>query len=62
MRVEGQHHLYKTVSGAIVNTDKKAYESAKKRKADQQRLTDVENRLERIEKLLERIANGNPTN
>lgn len=58
MKVEGHHSLYKKPSGAVVNTDMKAYESAKKKKAEKQRLIDVENRLERIEKLLERIVNG----
>lgn len=58
IKVQGQHHLYKTPSGAVVNTDKQAYVKAKERKKEAQRLTEVENRLERIEALLEKILNG----
>jgi len=56
-KVEGFSSLYKNESGAIVNTDIRAYEAAKKRKMEKKRLENVESRLERIELLLEKLIN-----
>jgi len=59
IKVEGQSSLYKTNSGAVVNADWKAYEKAKERKKEKERLSELENRLGRIEELLERLINVN---
>ena len=56
-KVEGFSSLYKKSDGAVVNTDMSAYHAAKKRKQEKQRLNNVEDRLERIEQLLERLLN-----
>jgi len=55
MKVEGHHSLYKNSSGAVINTDKQAYQKAIEKKKEKQRMVEVESRLERIEKLLERL-------
>lgn len=54
-KVQGHSNLYKTESGAIVNTDRSAYLRAKERKAEKQKINNLENRLEKIESLLERL-------
>lgn len=60
-KVEGHTHLYKKDNGAIVNTDWSAYEKAKRRKQEKQRVSQLENRLDRIETLLERLIDVNKT-
>lgn len=42
----------KTDSGAVITVDAKAYENAKKRKAEKNRLNELENKMDRIEALL----------
>ena len=54
-RVEGFSNLFKNESGAIVNTDLKAYEKAKERKKEKEKVAQLENRLDRIEQLLMEI-------
>lgn len=54
-RVEGFSNLFKNESGAIVNTDMKAYEKAKERKKEKEKVAQLENRLDRIEQLLMEI-------
>lgn len=53
-KVKGHHNLFKK-NGAVVNADVKAYEAAKKRKAEKQRLDLIEERLDRITDLLEKV-------
>jgi len=53
-KIKGHHNLFKK-DGAVVNTDMKAYEAAKKRKAEKQRLDLIEERLDRITDLLEKV-------
>lgn len=55
IKIEGHHNLYKSSSGAVINIDKKAYQKAVERKKEKQRMSEIEDRLERIEKLLERL-------
>ena len=57
IKVEGHSSLYKNKSGAIVNTDWSAYEKAKQRKKEKERMSQLENRLDRIESLLEKLIN-----
>ena len=58
MRVEGHSNLEKR-SAAIVNTDWKIYEAAKKRKANEARISNLEDKINRIESLLEKLVEKN---
>lgn len=59
IKVDGHHGLFKNHSGAVVSTDMKAYERAKERKKEKQRLSELEQRVQMMEQILERLANGN---
>ena len=61
IKVEGQSSLYRKDNGAIVNVDWSAYEKAKQRKKEKERMSQLENRLDRIENLLERLIDVNKT-
>ena len=61
IKVEGHNALYRNEKGAIVNADWSAYEKAKKRKKERERISQLENRLDRIENLLERLIDVNKT-
>lgn len=61
IKVEGQQSLYRKDNGAIVNADWSAYEKAKQRKKEKERMSQLENRLDRIENLLERLIDVNKT-
>lgn len=56
IKVEGHTNLYKG-NGAVINTDWKAYERAKLKKKEKQRVENLENRLDKIETLLMRLLN-----
>tara|TARA_R100001509_G_scaffold163601_1_gene138561 strand:- start:1362 stop:1538 length:177 start_codon:yes stop_codon:yes gene_type:complete len=58
MKIKGHDDLVKTESNAIVNTNWKVYEAAKKRKLDAKRLDTMEAKINRIESLLEKLVNG----
>jgi hypothetical protein len=53
-KVEGHTGLYKK-GNAVVNTDYSAFLRAKERKKEKQKVNELENRLNRIEELLERL-------
>ena len=55
-RVEGHSTLAKMDNGAVIVTDKKLYERAKRNKAERERLNNLESRMERIEALLINIT------
>lgn len=62
-RVEGHTNLVKDLSnGAVINMDKASYEAAMRRRQEaattQARITTIENKLNNIEQLLERLLNG----
>ena len=57
-RVKGHSDLIKR-NGAIINTNQKIYEAAKKRKADKDRLDNLEHKINRIESLLEKLVENN---
>ena len=57
IKIADHHGLYKAPSGAVVNTDKRAYQRAVDRKKEKQRMNELEARLEKMEKLLERLSN-----
>jgi len=59
-RVEGHNNLYKD-GNVVVNTDYSAFLRAKERKKEKQKVNDLENRLNRIEELLERLIDVNKT-
>jgi hypothetical protein len=51
-KVQGYSNFYKSANGAIVNTDMNSYYEAKKRKLEKEKISVLENRLDRIEELL----------
>ena len=57
-KVKGHSGLEKR-NGVVVSTNWKAYEAAKKRKADKNRLDVLENKINRIENLLEKLVEQN---
>jgi len=57
-RVKGHSDLIKR-NGAVINTNQKIYEAAKKRKADKDRLDSLEHKINRIESLLEKLVENN---
>ena len=59
IRVQNHHSLYKSHSGAVVNTDQKAYEKAKERKREKERMNTLESKVQKLEALLEKILNDN---
>lgn len=61
IKVEGHSNLYKKDS-AVVNTDYSAFVRAKERKQEKQKIQSFDERLTRIEELLERlVTNVNKT-
>jgi predicted mannosyl-3-phosphoglycerate phosphatase (HAD superfamily) len=58
MKVQGHSDLIKR-NGAVINTNQKVYQAAKKRKADKNRLDNLENKINRIESLLEKLVEKN---
>lgn len=58
IRVDGHSDLIK-VNGAVINTNWKVYEAAKKRKQDELRLDSLEVKINRIESLLEKLVEKN---
>jgi len=58
MKVKGHSDLIKQ-NGAVINTNMKVYEAAKKRKADRNRLDQLEIKINRIESLLEKLIENN---
>lgn len=60
MKIKGQSDLIKSEkTNAVLNTNWKVYEAAKKRKQDAQRLDDMEAKINRIENLLEKLVERN---
>ena len=57
-KVKGHSGLGKR-NGVVVSTNWKVYEAAKKRKADKNRLDILENKINRIENLLEKLVEQN---
>lgn len=57
-RIKGHSDLVKR-NGAVINTNQKIYEAAKKRKADKDRLDSLEYKINRIESLLEKLVENN---
>lgn len=55
--VSGYSHLFKTKTGAVINTDPAAKIRIAKRRAEEDRLNNMEDKLNRIENLLERLIN-----
>ena len=53
-KVEGHANLFKD-NHSVVNADWKSYEKAKQRKREKDRVMNLEQRMERIESLLERL-------
>ena len=60
-RVEGHSNLYKKDGNVVVNTDYNTFLRAKSKKAEKQRVIEMESRLNRIEELLERLLDVNKT-
>jgi protein subunit release factor B len=58
MRIKGHSDLRKK-DGAVINTNWKVYEAAKKRKAEKDRIDNLESKINRIESLLERLLEKN---
>ena len=58
MRIEGHSNLVKR-NAAVVNTEWKIYEAAKKRKAKEARISNLEDKINRIESLLEKLVERN---
>lgn len=57
-KISGHSGLYKTETGAVITRDHKLYEHAKKKIEDKKRLENLENKMNRIEELLEKLVNG----
>tara|TARA_R100001509_G_scaffold146427_1_gene103402 strand:+ start:320 stop:499 length:180 start_codon:yes stop_codon:yes gene_type:complete len=58
MRIRGHTNLEKR-NGAVVNTNWKVYEARKKRKKNETRLDNLEDKINRIETLLEKLVEKN---
>ena len=54
-KIDGHPSLAKNENGVILNTDYDAFVRAKERKKEKQKVQLLEERLERIENLLERL-------
>lgn len=60
MKIKGQSDLVKDQqTNAVINTNWKVYEAAKKRKQDARRLDDMETKINRIEAMLEKLVEKN---
>lgn len=60
MKIKGQSDLLKdTNNNAVINTNWKVYEAAKKRRKDAQRLDDMEVKINNIENLLQKLVEKN---
>lgn len=60
MKIKGQSDLVKDQqTNAVINTNWKVYEAAKKRKQDARRLDDMETKIDRIEAMLEKLVEKN---
>ena len=59
-KVEGTAGFYKK-ENTVVNTDYSAFLKAKERKKEKQKVNDLENRLNKIEELLERLLDVHKT-
>ena len=58
-KIEGHTNLYKKDSGVVVNTDYSSYIKAKERKQQKSKINTLEQRLDKIESLLERLLTEN---
>lgn len=58
MKVLGHSDLIKR-NGAVINTNQKVYEAAKKRKKEKDRINVLEAKINRIESLLEKLVENN---
>jgi len=58
MKIKGHSNLEKR-NGAVINTNWKVYEAAKKRKDEKTRIDNLENKINRIESLLEKLIEQN---
>tara|TARA_X000001316_G_C922465_1_gene37955 strand:- start:679 stop:858 length:180 start_codon:yes stop_codon:yes gene_type:complete len=58
MRIRGHTNLEKR-NGAVVNTNWKVYEARKKHKKNETRLDNLEDKINRIETLLEKLVEKN---
>jgi len=54
-KVIGQTDLFKHDSGGVINIDPHAYARAKKRKAEKQRVANLEGEVAELRKLVERL-------
>jgi len=59
IRVEGQKHLYRDDSGAIVNTDTEQYNQyvrlREKRKSEKKEISDIKKEIEELKSLLKEV-------
>ena len=58
MKIKGHSNLEKR-NGAVINTNWKVYEAAKKRKEEKTRIDNLENKINKIESLLEKLIEQN---
>jgi predicted mannosyl-3-phosphoglycerate phosphatase (HAD superfamily) len=58
IRVKGHSDLIKR-NGAVISTNKKIYEAAKKRKAEKDRIDNLEAKINNIESLLQQLVEKN---
>lgn len=58
MKIKGHSNLEKR-NGAVVNTNWKVYEARMKRKKEESRLDNLEDKINRIESLLEKLVEKN---
>ena len=58
VKVRGHSNLIKR-DAAVITTDWKIYEAAKKRRAEKERIDNLENKINRIESLLEKVVEKN---
>lgn len=58
MKIKGHSNLEKR-NGAVINTNWKVYEAAKKRKDEKTRIDNLENKINKIESLLEKLIEQN---
>lgn len=58
IKVRGHSNLIKK-DAAVLSTDWKVYEAAKKRRAEKERIDNLENKINRIESLLEKLVEKN---
>lgn len=58
LKIENHHALFKNNTGAVVTTDQRAYQKAKEKKAEKNKINLLEEKITKLEKLLESIVNG----